>query len=102
MLETLAGSADGQWRHVARLRLARVQLAQNQVSEALATLGSDDVGSFGAQFDDLRGDAHYSSGDVEAARSAWQSALDSGAEGLDVSFVQTKLDSLGVAPSPES
>ena len=59
---------------VARLRLARVQLAQNKADEALATLGTADQGAFQARFAEVRGDAYFAKGDRAAALREYQAA----------------------------
>lgn len=87
----------GEIASVARLRLASVRLAQEQPQDALATLGNGGSGSFAPLYDELRGDAHAALGDVEAARSAYQSALDSEQVGVDRTYVRIKLDALGPA-----
>ncbi|WP_136247995.1 YfgM family protein [Halomonas borealis] len=82
---------------VARLRLARLQLAGEDAEAALATLDGDIPEPLNAQRADVRGDAHLALGDREAAREAWQQAL-SLSEASDQSLygVQLKLDDLGV------
>ena len=70
----MKGSDDPQLQLVARVRLARVQIAQGNVDAALATLGAVDSGAFAARFDDVRGDALHLKGDRAAALAAWQKA----------------------------
>jgi len=62
---------------LAALRLAQVQYAQGQLDAALATLDVAEAGSYAAAYAELRGDVLLAKGDTEAARSAYQSALDS-------------------------
>lgn len=66
---------DEQLRVVARLRLARVQLAQGKHDVALATLGTAPEGPFKSAFTEVRGDILLAKGDVEGARSSYQAAL---------------------------
>ena len=47
---------------IARLRLARVQIAQHQPTEALATLSGAAPGAQAAQYAQARGDAYYAMG----------------------------------------
>jgi predicted negative regulator of RcsB-dependent stress response len=70
----MKGSDDPQLQLVARVRLARVQIAQGNADAALATLGAVDPGAFAARFDDVRGDALHVKGDRAAALAAWQKA----------------------------
>lgn len=82
---------------VARLRLARLQLAGEDAEAALATLDGDIPEPLHAQRADVRGDAHLALGDREAAREAWQQALSlSAASDQSLYGVQLKLDDLGV------
>ncbi|MCK2184010.1 YfgM family protein [Halomonas getboli] len=97
-LETLIANGDRPYlQGVARLRLARLQLAGDDAEAALATLDGDIPAPLAAQRADIRGDAHLALGDRDAARDAWQQALSLSAE-RDQSLygVQLKLDDLGV------
>jgi len=88
-LRSVADKAkDVQLRTVAKLRLARVQVAQGKADDALATLGTGDAGAFTALFAEVRGDALQAKGDAagalreyEAAKAAHGAAEASGAEG---------------------
>jgi len=80
---------------IARLRLARVLIHQSSADEALQVLAVNDVGPFAAQFAEIRGDAHYARGDLDAAREAYSNALVApGAEWINRAFVEMKLDAL--------
>lgn len=77
---------------LARLRLARVEFAQNKADAALATLAA---GEGGAASDELRGDILLSQGKRSDARAAYASALNGYSDLPDKrSLVQTKLDDL--------
>ena len=67
-------SKDPQLKVVARLRLARVQIAQGKPDEALAMLGTGDVGAFQWLFAEARGDALYAKGDRAAALKEYEAA----------------------------
>ncbi len=88
--------AQGEIGKIARLRLARVRLSIGDAQAALDLLGAVDAGRFAPLYDEVRGDAHESLGDLEAARDAYQRALDADAAGLDRPFVQMKLNALGL------
>ncbi|UYG07316.1 YfgM family protein [Halomonas sp. M4R1S46] len=82
---------------LARLRLARLQLADDAAEAALATLDGEIPAPLAAQRADIRGDAHLMLGDREAARAAWREALSlSEASDQPLYGVQLKLDDLGV------
>lgn len=57
------------------LRLARVQIAQDQATQALASLAAIPNGDFDALAAELRGDALLKQGKSEQARSAYQQAM---------------------------
>lgn len=72
--EVMRHSKDPILRLVARLRLARVQIAQHQPSQALATLSGADPGAFAAQYAVVRGDAYYAMGNKSAALAQYRLA----------------------------
>lgn len=87
---------------VARLRLARVQLAQNKPDEALATLNGKPAGSFEARFHEVRGDVLFAKGDRAGAQKEYLAAL-SGADShsVDAEALQLKINDLKAdAPAP--
>jgi predicted negative regulator of RcsB-dependent stress response len=68
-------SKDKQLALVARLRLARVQIAQQKPDDALATLNNaGDPGSFAPRLHEIRGDAQLAKGDKAAALSEYRAA----------------------------
>jgi predicted negative regulator of RcsB-dependent stress response len=72
--EVMQHSSDSILRLIARLRLARVQIAQQQPSEALATLNGANPGAMAPQYAQARGDAYYAMGDKAAALAQYQQA----------------------------
>jgi len=87
--------------NVARLRKARLYLSENKLEDAknlLAAASDTDRKSFQAAFAELQGDIAVLEGKVDVARTAYQQAL----EGKELAnqqrtWVQTKLDNLGIA-----
>ena len=78
---------------IARLRLARVHLQQQQYSQALALLQSKLPASFTLQQQELKGDIHLAQGDTTAAKQAYQLAKASdGAQANQL--LKIKLDEL--------
>jgi predicted negative regulator of RcsB-dependent stress response len=67
-------SHDPQLVQVTKLRLARVQIAQNHVEAALSTLGSANQGAFEGRFAEVRGDAYFAKGDKAAALREYRAA----------------------------
>lgn len=97
-------SKDKSLVKIARLRLARVLAYDEQFDRALSVLDIPDAGEFEARFNEVRGDIHASTGDTEAAVSAYTDALLGAGNGsVNREFVQLKLDDLiqSQAPEPE-
>jgi predicted negative regulator of RcsB-dependent stress response len=69
-----AHSKDHELALVARLRLARVQIAQGKPDLALATLNAVEPGAFGPSYHEARGDAYYAQGDKAAALTEYRTA----------------------------
>ncbi len=67
-------SRDPQLALVARLRLARVQIAQSHADAALKTLGTADQGAFEGRFAEVRGDAYFAKGDKAGALREYRAA----------------------------
>lgn len=62
-------------RQIARLRLARILLSENQKETALATLSSVDDPAFAPLADQIKGDIQKAFGRIDAAKTAYQNAL---------------------------
>ena len=90
----LTSSKDPQLKLLARLRLARVQLAANQPDQALSTLSTADVGAFAGRFDEVRGDALFAKGDRAGALKAYQQARRSADNTLDTGLLDLKISEL--------
>ncbi|MEQ1580485.1 MAG: tetratricopeptide repeat protein [Steroidobacteraceae bacterium] len=69
------GAKDVELRAVAQVRLARVLIQMDKPDEAIALLKADATGAFTAIQQDVRGDAYFAKGDMEAARVAYAAAL---------------------------
>ncbi|WP_407275657.1 YfgM family protein [Halothiobacillus sp. DCM-1] len=86
---------------LAQLRLAKVQWAANQPSQALATLASPaPPPPYAGAFADLTGDIQASQKNWAAARAAYEQALSS--DEAQAGFIQIKLDNLPASPSKET
>jgi predicted negative regulator of RcsB-dependent stress response len=74
-LETVMNDTkDHELSLVARMRLARVQIAEGKPDAALATLNAVEPGAFAARYHEVRGDAWYAKGDKTAALREYRSA----------------------------
>jgi predicted negative regulator of RcsB-dependent stress response len=91
-------------QHVARIRLARVMIAQGEDKAALKLISGVQAGSFAAEYDELRGDIYRKQGEDQMAASAYQKALGELAPGSRNSFLlQMKLNDLtGSGPQDAS
>ncbi|HJQ85272.1 MAG TPA: tetratricopeptide repeat protein [Candidatus Binatia bacterium] len=102
-----AESKDPELRVVARLRVARVQLAQGRYEEALATLDAVDAPAADARVLDLRGDVKLAQGEKAAALDFWRKAdaavkadPATGAQ-VDMELLALKIDELSAAGPAE-
>lgn len=72
--DVMQRTGDPILKPIARLRLARVQIAQHQLAEALATLNGADAGALAAQYAEARGDAYYAMGEKASALAQYRLA----------------------------
>lgn len=103
--EVMEGADDPELRTVARVRLARVQLAQGNLDQALGTLDGAKAAGTEARVTELRGDVLLAKGDRAGALKAYQAARDAAARSRDAGLVdqellELKIDDLaGAAPA---
>jgi len=104
LTRVMTASRDDELKLVARLRLARVQLAQGNPDMAIGTLDGAPAGAFAGRFEDVRGDALYAKGDKPGALRAWRKAIQADDEGtVDRGNVELKIADVvgdGVAEPP--
>jgi predicted negative regulator of RcsB-dependent stress response len=74
LTRVMTDADDPQLQLLARIRLARVQIAQNNAEAALKTLDGATAGGFAARFDEVRGDALLAKGDRAGALAVWRKA----------------------------
>jgi predicted negative regulator of RcsB-dependent stress response len=79
---------------IARLRLARVQLAQGRPGEALKTLDAVDAGAFAARYAEARGDVLLAQGDRDGALRQYRAARANGANTVDSGLLDLKINEL--------
>jgi predicted negative regulator of RcsB-dependent stress response len=97
----LAHGIDAEVKLLARVRLARLLVSDGEAQQALDLLAGVDGGAFSALIEDARGDAHVALGQSDAARKAWQAALDASDGNLaDRQLIELKLEALGPAATP--
>jgi len=78
---------------VARVRLARVKAALGDAEAGLAALPDDYPESFTALVEEARGDLQVTAGNNDAARTAYQAALDAG-NAVDANALRMKFNEL--------
>lgn len=94
----VANSKEPAVKDLARLRLAGVQLDQQQYDAALKTLAASHSDAFAFRFLDLRGDVLLAQGKPAEARAAYQAAFGEMQEDNPYrTLVELKLDALGGA-----
>jgi predicted negative regulator of RcsB-dependent stress response len=88
-------SKDDELRQIARVRLARVQLAQQKPDDALATLNAGKAGAFEPKYAEVRGDILLAKGDRTGALAEYRKALDATEPGVvDRGLLQLKINDL--------
>ncbi len=94
-LNSAVAQLDNSIKPLAQLRLARVQLALDQLDVALATVNGITNAAYQAQQQELKGDILFAQGNLAEARVAYEAALESGAGRAP--FVELKLEQLAQA-----
>jgi predicted negative regulator of RcsB-dependent stress response len=99
--EVMEHSTDSILRLIARLRLARVQIAQHQVTDALATLNGARPGALAPQYEEARGDAYFATGDKAAALAQYRLArAHEGSGGTSSGLLDLKISDLAADAAP--
>ena len=94
-MQWISAPSDG-IKGIASVRLARVQIQQEQFDEALATLSKPIPESFTAAVEEIKGDIYLLQNKTELALNAYQVAIAS--DGLATSpNLQMKVDDLATA-----
>ena len=94
-------SHDDELVHIARLRLARVLLYQEQADAALAVLSDTDDSKFASRYHEVRGDALAALGRSDEARAEYELALQALGDQGDRSLLEMKLNDIAT-PSPSA
>jgi predicted negative regulator of RcsB-dependent stress response len=96
-------SKDHELGLLARLRLARVQIAQGKADNALATLSAAESGAFAARYHEARGDAYYAKGDKTTALKEYREAQAAGNDtllGLKIADLAAAQPPAAASPAP--
>ena len=85
---------EAEYRDIARLRLARVLLADSKADEALALVDQTDYpAAYESLREELRGDIHAARNETGKARTAYQRAIVTNSDSSS-DLIQLKLDNL--------
>ena len=90
----LKDTKDANLQAVINLRLARIQLQQNQADAALKTLDGVKGDGWTAIVADIRGEALLAKGDKQGARDAWSKGVESDASPALKQMMQMKMNNL--------
>jgi len=90
----LKDAKDANLQAVINLRLARIQLQQNQADAALKTLEGVKGDGWTAIVADIRGEALLTKGDKQGARDAWSKGVESDASPALKQMMQMKMNNL--------
>lgn len=80
--------------HTARMRLAKVMIAQGEPAQAISLLDGADAGNFLMSYEEIKGDAYIAMGESSQAAQAYKKALDAVVPGTPTQQLQMKLDDL--------
>ncbi|MCP3687141.1 MAG: tetratricopeptide repeat protein [Gammaproteobacteria bacterium] len=94
--QVIGTTGDHVLGYLARKRLATVQLQMSQPDKALITLAIEFPEQFGAAVAELKGDIYTVQGKVSEAAEAYRKAFRGSPGPADSTFLQQKLDDLGV------
>jgi predicted negative regulator of RcsB-dependent stress response len=85
-------------KHIARLRLARVLVAEDKYDDALQLMESVKPDEFAAAYAELKGDIYVAKGQTEQAATAYNTALQELEPGSRLrQYIEMKLNDLGQA-----
>lgn len=90
----LKDTKDANLQAVINLRLARIQLQQNQADAALKTLDGVKGDGWTAIVADIRGEALLTKGDKQGVRDAWSKGVESDASPALKQMMQMKMNNL--------
>ena len=81
-------------QHTARLRLAKVMIAQGDPAQAITLLDGADAENFVALYEEVKGDAYIATGDTAKAAQSYKKALAAQSPGASSQQLQMKLDDI--------
>ena len=97
-LKAIIADKQSVFNTVAKLRLARIYLAQSRLDDAEQLVSESVENAYAHAFEELRGDIELARGQYSAARTAYLNSMTLAGNNSDTQFLQMKLDDL---PSAE-
>lgn len=97
ILQEIAAQSNKELSHIARIRLVRLMLATGEYEQGLQLINEVDPASesgFSASYDELTGDLYAALDRLDEARTAYQNALNNGAQSP---LLRIKIDDLTAA-----
>jgi len=90
-------TGQNEFKHLARLRMARILLDDNKADQALAlVLSVSEPGEFTASYEEIKGDIYTRQGEIDKAKIAYQQAQSGmGDTQKENTFLQMKIDDIG-------
>jgi len=96
-LKDIVADKQSVFNVIARLRLARIYLAQSRIDEAEQLITESVSSAYAHAFEELRGDLEFARGQYSAARTAYLNSMALASRDTDTQFLQMKLDDLPAA-----
>jgi predicted negative regulator of RcsB-dependent stress response len=101
--KVVSEARDDELVQIARLRLARVRVYQQQADEALKILGNDNPGKFAPLYHEARGDILHALKRDDEARAEYEQALATLDPGMvDRALLEMKLSDVAAASPPDA
>jgi len=91
----LEKSPQDEFKHIVRLRLARILIQNNKLDAAQKILDISNKGKFLASYEEARGDLLIAKGDKSAAKKAYEAAISASQQQEIDTILQMKLDETG-------
>ena len=90
----LKNSKQNSVQDIARIRLARILLAENKIDEAQSLINSNFSEAYSSLVNEVRGDIYVAKGEIEQAKQAYDQAMQT-SSGSSVEYLELKRSDLG-------
>ena len=96
-LQEIVADKESVFNTVARIRLAKIYIAQSRFDEAEKLVTREAENAYAAVLEELRGDIEFGRGEYVAARTAYLNAISLAGANAGNQFLQMKIDAVPVA-----